>query len=715
MSRGVLVASALAIAVVWGPSSSRCRAEDDKQGPLPSRALIQIGTEELRARDPISSIVYSPDGRMVAVADVGMPRMVVSLFDVGTGRLAKRLALPDQVTNRVLCLAFSPDGTKLAWGELDGSVALWDVPAARPMARRKLHQGMLKGVAFSPDGRSIASGGTDGIVHLRGVETFSAEPGLDRKDAGPADRDFVEPRSQVNCLAFTADGDRLVVGTSTDVWARISIYRVADGQRLRTIDKVHGPLDKMINVNPIYLAVTPDGRRILSSGVRDRPAKQGETTRPLASEIRIWDIEMGERIREWRDEEHHWLANFVLSRDGRLVIAPSRDALRIVDAATFRTERAISLPGCERVGLALSPDGTILAASVSNAIYLFDVQTGRRRLQDDAMPAREWRAVAWSPAGDRIVTAHDDGIVRVWDAATGRPVWYRPLATGPAGPVGAYIPGVAFSADGHRVIVAGNRHDRMEDRPGLLAVYNAADGAVIREIRCEGFGKTAFSPDGRMVFTEIADRSRYDLMVVGLETDTGREVWRTLVAKANEWMAHSVAFIHAVNFRDDTRVVEVATTKYGVTHYDAGNGRERRQVRLEPPAGDHFGGRVSLHGAAFNADGRLLVADTYRRIAVWDAETGRLRHQLPYPANYIHYILALSPDGRSVVLFTGYPGPESIRVYDLETGREAFVLQPRDDRTHLLALSPDGTRLLTGLGRSTGIVWDVSRAPARRQ
>jgi WD40 repeat protein len=293
---------------------------------------------------------------------------------------------------------------------------------------------MLNAVAFSPDGRSIASGGPDGIVHLRGVETFAADAGLARKDGEPADRDFIEPRSHVHGLAFTPDGTRLVVGTSTDAWARISVYRVADGHRLRSIDKVHGPLDAMVNGNPVHLAVTPDGRRILSTGVTDRPAKPGETTRPVTSEIRIWDVETGERIREWRDEEHHWLANAVLSRDGRFVVAPGRDSLRIVDAVTSQPDRTIALPGGEQAVLALSPDGTILAASVSNAIYLFDVQTGRRRLQDDSMPAREWRAAAWSPAGDRIVTAHDDGIVRVWDAATGRPIWYKPLAAGPGGP-----------------------------------------------------------------------------------------------------------------------------------------------------------------------------------------------------------------------------------------------------------------------------------------
>ena len=67
-----------------------------------------------------------------------------------------------------------------------------------------------------------------------------------------------------------------------------------------------------------------------------------------------------------------------------------------------------------------------------------------------------------------------------------------------------------------------------------------------------------------------------------------------------------------------------------------------------------------------------------------------------------------------MAFLTGYPAPESVRVYDLEIGREAFALQPGDERTHLLRFSPDGSRLLTGFGRSTGTVWDVSRGAGRR-
>ena len=35
---------------------------------------------------------------------------------------------------------------------------------------------------------------------------------------------------------------------------------------------------------------------------------------------------------------------------------------------------------------------------------------------------------AWSATGDRLVTSHDDGFLRVWDAVTGRLIWHKLMA-----------------------------------------------------------------------------------------------------------------------------------------------------------------------------------------------------------------------------------------------------------------------------------------------
>ena len=65
---------------------------------------------------------------------------------------------------------------------------------------------------------------------------------------------------------------------------------------------------------------------------------------------------------------------------------------------------------------------------IDNAIGLFEVSTGRRLHHDESTPVGYSLSAAWSPSGDRIVTGHNDGFVRVWDAATGKLIWHKLLA-----------------------------------------------------------------------------------------------------------------------------------------------------------------------------------------------------------------------------------------------------------------------------------------------
>jgi WD40 repeat protein len=79
----------------------------------------------------ILSLAFSPDGKRLAAA-VGNRRGrdrepgLIVLWDVATGQ---RLLTLTGHTNQVLSVAFSPDGTLLASGGADRTVRLWDMTA----------------------------------------------------------------------------------------------------------------------------------------------------------------------------------------------------------------------------------------------------------------------------------------------------------------------------------------------------------------------------------------------------------------------------------------------------------------------------------------------------------------------------------------------------------------------------------------------------------
>ena len=186
-------------------------AQHDESG-LPARALLRIGTDNLRTGVIPAEIVFSPDGKLVAspvACRGGLPE--VFLFGVRGGRLIKRLRAPDRPPGFVQCLAFSPDGSKLLWGESTGYVALWDLTGDKILFRAMLHRGEVEAVVLSADGKLMASGGADGTVHVRQVDSpkkdlRDLDVGEQRKAPGPVDP------AGVRCLAFTPDGTRLIAG-----------------------------------------------------------------------------------------------------------------------------------------------------------------------------------------------------------------------------------------------------------------------------------------------------------------------------------------------------------------------------------------------------------------------------------------------------------------------------------------------------------------------
>src|SRR5579885_3468327 len=149
-------------------------------------------------------------------------------------------------------------------------------------------------------------------------------------------------------------------------------------------------------------------------------------------------------------------------------------------------------------GVAFSPDGKRIVSGSSGlsdekSVIVWDAATGEEILSLKAQAA-EGRCVAFSPDGKRIV-ATDSRRVAVWDAATGREV----LSLGETGARG--ISSVAFSPDGKRIARAGQGVDEQKGRAcGVVKVWDAATGKEVLSLKDPvDLHGIAFSPDGKRI------------------------------------------------------------------------------------------------------------------------------------------------------------------------------------------------------------------------
>jgi YVTN family beta-propeller protein len=182
-------------------------------------------------------------------------------------------------------------------------------------------------------------------------------------------------------------------------------------------------------------------------------------------------------------DEAFWLA---YAPDGRrLYVASQTDTIFVLDAATGR--RLQTITGLENVldGLAVSPDGRLLAIcqKVKMSVWLAD---GSRQLWE--VPNNPDRCAAFSPDGKWIATGDLDGKVSLWEVASEGRV-HRTL-NGHA----ATVTGVSFHPDGSRLVSS--------SFDGQVKVWDWKAGVELLTLPLPGGGlawHAIFSPDGKTI------------------------------------------------------------------------------------------------------------------------------------------------------------------------------------------------------------------------
>ena len=104
------------------------------------------------------SVVFSPDSKIVVFDSRTQPDRVegavIKIAEVQTGR---ELGVCTGDLGRIHALAIGGEGQLLASGGEDRTIRLWAVPSGRELAFWEAHEDAVSALAFSPDGRTLVS------------------------------------------------------------------------------------------------------------------------------------------------------------------------------------------------------------------------------------------------------------------------------------------------------------------------------------------------------------------------------------------------------------------------------------------------------------------------------------------------------------------------------------------------------------------------------
>jgi WD40 repeat protein len=304
-----------------------------------------------------------------------------ALWDVD-GRQVGRLGTDIAFFRRAV---FSPDATVVACAGADSTVSLWDTRDASLVASWPVGHGDIPSLAFTPDGAWLLIAGEDGTVGTWAVGEGS-RTGLVEALPGKVETVLCSPRGDRFATVHQASaGESFASGVGL-FDANSGIVRILDEHR----DAVTA------------VGFSPDGAQLATASWDGR--------------LRTYDSSSGGLL--WSVDQEVRVEDLAYSPDGSVLATTNQYSTDVWLWERATGDLVLRLTHGEWVGNPrFSSDGTELLVLSHGTAYLWDLQEAE--LVNVLYGHEGWLRTGEFVAGDRrIVTAADDGTVRIWDNPT---------------------------------------------------------------------------------------------------------------------------------------------------------------------------------------------------------------------------------------------------------------------------------------------------------
>jgi WD40 repeat protein len=569
-----------------------------------SAGLFRYDAQTLSERDltetniALTSVAYSADGLYLAA---GGEDGSVFLWPLAQASAIRIPAHSRAITD----LAFTPDSTLLASASADGSVKLW----------RVLDSVVVESIQATPDSWTNHNYSIDRIAFSPNGQMLAIEAGRDNTTTHPPSREksvhIWQRRDQQVLLTldvttsptFAADNSTLIASTNDRNERKVGFWHFPDGQLIHSIRDPQTWLTQPI--------ITPDGQTIATQ-TGDRidlwRASDGVRLRRLSSfanvaaaqfspdgtqlaigssgTITLWDSTTGRRLYESRtlNSDPYNRMQIAFTPDGRSLIVASSNTIGVWNIANGLLATRFEYPTTQFYvgsvdGMAISPDGTLVAVSLRNrTIKIQRITDGEEIL---TMPIDWWAySIRFAPDGQTLALVVGASL-ELRHVPDGRLI--RTLSF----PHPSGIPNVeatdlvAWSPDGQFIAA------QLIDNAG---VWGANDGALVQQLPTGQWAYgPAWSPDGRL----IASASGLQLRI--WQATDGKQLLQTSVERGQQTIG-----LTNLLFSADQQLL-LASTVSDIIAWRSTDGQRLRTI-------PSYAQNVGYSSLALSPDGTLLAA-----------------------------------------------------------------------------------------------------------
>ena len=587
----------------------------------------------------------------------------------------------------IVCLSYSPDGTRIVSGSAEGSIYVWGVTSGK-LIKGPLHcESRVEFVSFSLDGSYVLSLSEDCMFRkwdIRANELINVTSMIKRY------------RDSYNLIEDSKE--------SVTSWSTPETQIFTDSWK---------------------------GSAVLS------PCRELVVFGTDKGQICIWNVETravdSEPLRGHSDS----VSSLSFSSDGRYLASGSEDTTVIVwDVRTKQIKTGPLIGHADSVlSLSLSIGNTIVSGSRDRTIRIWDTSTGDVLHVIDCMD--DLHFVTYSPNGSLIV-AGGEYWMNIWnvDDITASP---RDLK------VNGSLKCISFAPDNTRFASGLHRRiDLWEAKWGAIweAIWKAKREAK-RELNWEekwdswwyakrdedirGFyirkehNSVAVSPSGKLIASEslnksiclwdvasgkLVSKSEHDAHVASIVFspiderfiafglyDGTVNVWDTTSDEICTLGNHS-RIVNSIDFSADGKYIASGSADKTIRTWD---------VRLrEPAAGPLTGHTGSVFSVAYSTDGKTIASGSSdTTVRIWDSVTGLLS-TLRGHSNIVSSV-AYSYDGKRIVSGSN----TTILVWDAQSGQIVCRLATKYHTVESVCFSPDGKQILSGYEDRTARIWDA--------